>query len=582
MATFSSSRKRRRLAGGASLVSRSLKAMGGLLLGLLLLLLLPALSMPQESLQAEELIRAIVLEARIPSLKWPRFPHYQDELRAFYEPLGYALVWFENGQPRKQVAEILALLKEADKKGLSSEDYDLPWLSSRWQMLQAGSAAAPQELARFDVALSLALFRYVSDLRVGRINPRNLYFDLDIQLKRYDLPAFVREAIAQDRLPEVVAAAEPPFPVYQYLKQALAAYKKLANNPDLLPLPAAKKVRPGDAYSGTAALKRLLTALGDLPATDATETDNARYEGALVEAVKRFQERHGLAVDGILGPDTLTEINTPLDKRVRQIELALERSRWLPDPPMGPFIVVNIPQFKLWAFDGDWSLGYPPIEMGVIVGRSAKTHTPVFADQVEYLEFSPYWNVPRSITTKEILPRLQRDPGYLARQGMEFVGRDGATSRVDEFTLVALKRGELRLRQRPGRKNALGGVKFMFPNPYNVYLHGTPAQQLFDRTRRDFSHGCVRVEDPIGLTEFLLADDPAWTKQRIVKAMNAGTPKRIHLKKPVPILLFYTTALAQANGRVFFAQDLYGHDNTLDQALRKGQPRLPSAASLTP
>lgn len=538
--------------------------------GFLLLSLIPATGLAQDSGPVEEVIRASVQETRMPSLRWPRFPSYPAELQALYEPQGFGLVWFEDGRPRKQVAEILALLKEADEKALNSEDYNLSWLNGRWEALQRG-VATPQERARFDVALSRALFGHISDLRLGRINPKNLYFDIDIQPKRYDLPALLREAVAKDRLREVVAAAEPPFPVYQYLKQALASYKKLATNADLLPLPVAKKVRPGEAYSGTAALKRLLVALGDLPASSTADPDNGRYEGALVEAVKRFQERHGLAVDGVLGPNTFTEINTPLSKRVRQIELALERMRWLPDPPMGSLIVVNIPQFKLWAFDWPESLDHPPVEMGVIVGRSAKTRTPVFADQVEYLEFSPYWNVPRSIATKEILPMLRRNPGYLARQGMELVGTGGATSQVDESTLVALQLGKLRLRQRPGNKNALGGVKFMFPNPYNVYLHGTPAQQLFDRTRRDFSHGCVRVEDPIGLTQFLLADDPEWTEERIVKAMKARRPTRVNLKKPVPILIFYTTALAEADGRVFFAQDIYGHDRTLDEALRKGE-----------
>jgi murein L,D-transpeptidase YcbB/YkuD len=538
-----------------------------------MLSLVPASGLSQESPQAEEVIRAIMFEVRMPALKWPRFPYYQDGLRTFYEPL-YTPAWFENGQPRRQVAEILALLKEANDKGLSSDDYDLPWLTRQWQALQAGSAT-PQELARFDVALSLGLFQYISDLRVGRINPKRLYFDIDIQPKRYDLSAFIREAVAKDRLREMVAAAEPLSPVYRYLKQALATYKALAAMP-LLPLPAEKRVRPGDTYAGTAALKHLLTALGDLPASEASEPDNGRYQGALVAAVKRFQERHGLAADGVLGPDAFAELNTPLAQRLRQIELALERMRWLPDPPMGPFIAVNIPQFKLWAFDGLWSLGHPPLEMGVIVGRSAKTRTPVFADQVEYLEFSPYWDVPRSIATKEILPILQRDPDYLARQGMELISTGGATyNRADEFTLVALQRGELRLRQRPSRRNALGGVKFMFPNSYNVYLHGTPVQRLFGRIRRDFSHGCVRVEDPIRLTQFLLADDPHWPKERIVKAMKVRRPIRVNLTRPVPILLFYTTALAEADGRIFFAQDLYGHDRRLDQALRKGAPYLP-------
>jgi murein L,D-transpeptidase YcbB/YkuD len=193
---------------------------------------------------------------------------------------------------------------------------------------------------------------------------------------------------------------------------------------------------------------------------------------------------------------------------------------------------------------------------------------------VEYVDFSPYWNVPRSITLKELLPKLKRDPGYLARQGMEIVGA-GVTTSVDASTLAELERGTVRLRQRPGAKNALGGVKFVFPNRYDVYLHSTPAHELFSRTRRDFSHGCIRVEDPVAVAEFVLFDRPDWDAERIRRSMSLPEPVRVTLERPIPILIFYTTAVVDPQGRTHFLPDIYGHDKKLAEALNKAPTALP-------
>ena len=261
--------------------------------------------------------------------------------------------------------------------------------------------------------------------------------------------------------------------------------------------------------------------------------------------MKRFQARHGLENDGVLGQRTHTALRTPLAWRIRQIELALERLRWLPHPGGERVVAISIPMFRLWAWEAMPPTRPPTLSMGVIVGRALRTQTPVFVEQMRDVIFRPYWNVPPSIARHEILPILERDPDYLRRQGMEIVSGPGDDAQAVAATpenLARLRQGALRLRQRPGPRNALGLVKFMFPNQDNVYMHGTPAPELFSRSRRDFSHGCVRVEDPIALAEWVLEDRPEWTRDRIVAAMEGSHSLQVTLLRPIQVILFYTTA----------------------------------------
>jgi murein L,D-transpeptidase YcbB/YkuD len=266
----------------------------------------------------------------------------------------------------------------------------------------------------------------------------------------------------------------------------------------------------------------------------------------------------------------LAALNVPLASRVRQIELSMERLRWLPELPPGPFIAVNLPSFRLWAFK---AAGAPPVlATRVIVGKAVRTQTPLFIGTLRHIEFNPYWNVPPSILRAEIVPALLRDPDYLVKNDMEVVGPGVQT--VSAATLAALRAGALRVRQRPGPRNSLGLVKFVFPNDADVYLHGTPARQLFGRARRDFSHGCVRVEDPLALARWVLRGRPAWTVERIEAAMAADAPQRVDLPRPLPVILFYVTAMAMpADGALHFAADIYGHDARLEQALAARSPR---------
>jgi murein L,D-transpeptidase YcbB/YkuD len=356
------------------------------------------------------------------------------------------------------------------------------------------------------------------------------------------------------------------------MKEALAFYRGLAGA-ELPEVPVTATVRPGDAFAGLPALRARLTAFGDLQAAatagDAAEEPASVYEGEIVDAVRRFQERHGLAADGVLGKATLAALAVPPAKRLRQIELALERMRWVPDLGDGPLIAVNIPAFQLWAFDSLATTPSPALTMRVVVGKSFDSRTPVFLETMEYVVFRPYWNVPPSIVRGELLPVLRRDPDALAKRDMEIVrGSGDATALAPTPDNVAqLAKGALKVRQRPGPRNALGLAKFIFPNTDNVYLHGTPAQSAFARVRRDLSHGCVRLEDPTAIARFVLQDQPAWTPERIRAAMAGEKPQQVNLQRKIPVLLFYSTALVDLDGRVLFYEDIYGHDARLEREL---------------
>jgi murein L,D-transpeptidase YcbB/YkuD len=242
--------------------------------------------------------------------------------------------------------------------------------------------------------------------------------------------------------------------------------------------------------------------------------------------------------------------------------------RWLPDLPPGPVVAINVPSFKLWAFSDPRQPGSADLETNVVVGRATHTPTPVFMQDMRYVEFSPYWNVPPSILRKEMIPTLRRDPGYLTREDLEFVGRDGKVStEVSDVTLAATLVGQLRLRQRPGPKNALGGIKFVLPNAMDIYLHSTPAQALFERPRRDFSHGCIRVAGAVALARFVLSDKVEWTQARIEEAMASGRRQTAQLSRPIPVIIFYSTVVVKRDGSVLFPPDIYGYDLTLERAL---------------
>lgn len=488
-----------------------------------------------------------------------------------YPPANPGPVWFTARGPRPAVRVALQALRNAGDRGLVPDDYRPDTLAREIDALDVPRADA-EAILHADRALTATMLRFLSDLRFGRVPPQRLAPHFRTPARDAPFVAQLRDAVADGRLAAAIDAAEPTFPVYARLKRLLPHYRVLASEPPIVvPPPASKRsVAVGDSYAGVPALRALLVRVGDL-AADAPAPAGDGYTPLLAAAVQRFQARHGLQADGVLGRNTLAALNVPLAARVDQIVLSLERLRWLPELPSGPLIAINIPSFRLWAFDDASNPTQPALSMPVVVGKAVRNETPVFIGTMRYVEFSPYWNVPSSILRDEILPDLASDPAYLLREGMEVVSTngDGRTSdAIDAAGLAALLSGEARLRQRPGPRNPLGGIKFALPNGMDIYLHATPARDLFARSRRDFSHGCIRVGDPQALAAFVLRGKPQWTADAIGEAMNSGVNRTVALPVPVPVIMFYTTAIVDREGNARFLPDIYDQDRLLAAALR--------------
>ena len=376
---------------------------------------------------------------------------------------------------------------------------------------------------------------------------------------------------------------------YERTSRALDQYRALAAEDDGVILPPTEKpLEPGDSYTDIPGLTRLLSRVGDLSA-GGDIADSELYQGELVEAVKRFQSRHGLKPDGRIDTATFEQLNTPLRVRVRQLELALERLRRRTYDPARPAIVLNLPEFRLRAFDGtNKSEPDPELDMKAVVGQAPDHITPVLLSRLEIVIFCPYWTVPVAIQRNELLPEITRDPSWISANNFELVTPHGEVARDranSEQLLSELGKGELMLRQKPGPKNTLGLVKFMFPNEYGIYMHDTSAKWLFDPERRDFSHGCIRVENPEDLAEWVLRKQSGWSRDRIEAAMQGTEPVTVSVKRPIQMVTTYSTATVLKNGEVHFFQDIYGEDAALEKQLTQrtraasGTPRQRRAAS---
>lgn len=540
---------------------------------------LPALPPQQLSQDSQAVLRAIVEAGNLPELRWPNFSDYGKHLAKFYEAYGYSLPWVRGMAPTAQAQQAIEVLKKAEEKGLAAEDYDGPRWSERIAKLKP-AAAAPSEAdaVRFDAALTICVMRYISDLHIGKVNPKHFDFGLDIEAKKYDLPAFVKEHVVDATdVGGVLAQVEPPYPGYRRTIEALGRYLKLAKDSSREPfsLPPGKKVlAPGDAYAGVAQLARRLRDVGDLAEDANVAADEAKYEQPLVDAVKKFQLRHGRTADGRIDALTLADLNVSISSRIRQMQLTLERWRWLPPSYAQASIIANIPEFRLRAYDENFKIG---TTMEVVVGKAYHGHnTPVFSDMMEYVVFRPYWSVPYGIAKGEYFAKLERDPDYLAKKGFEVVNNKQevvVSGGVSSDVLDQLRAGKLFLRQKSGPDDALGLVKFIFPNDYSVYMHDSPEHELFSKARRDFSHGCIRLERPADLAVWVLRNNPGWDADRVRAAMQSGPPgQQVNLVHPIPVLILYATVIVSEDGVVHFYDDIYEHDAALEKVLEKGYP----------
>jgi len=526
--------------------------------------------------EGQAALRAAIDSGNLPQLRWPDFSDYRKLLKEFYDSYGNSLPWVRGMQPSTQAQQVIALLLQADQKGLSADDYDGPRWSERVAKLNpAASQPSEADALQFDIALTVCVMRYVSDLHIGKVNPKHFDFGFDIEAKKYDLPQFLKtDVVDASDVQGALAQVEPPYPGYQRTIQALHTYLQYAKEYDGAPLPATgKTIAPGDAYPGVPQLVRLLRLVGDLPPDAIVATDATVYQAPLVDAVKHFQTRLGRTADGKITPQTLADLNVPLATRVREMQLILERWRWLPIGLHDAPIVANIPEFRLRAYDENFKVA---LTMNVVVGKAYDHNTPVFEDSMQYLVFRPYWSVPYSIAKAEFIPKIVRDPDYLEKKGFAVVDSRQevvASGAIPSDVLQQLRSGKLFIRQNPGPKNSLGLVKFIFPNSYNIYMHDTPEQTFFSKSRRDFSHGCIRLERPADLAVWVLRRNSGdWNLERVRAAMNGSATQQINLARPIPVLIVYGTVIVTEDGTVHFYDDIYGHDATLEKVLDKGYP----------
>jgi L,D-transpeptidase YcbB len=479
---------------------------------------------------------------KVPNLRWPNFSDYQAIVTQFYDDRNFEVAWTRDGAPTASANGFIEAFGDADAKGLIPEDYD----ASRWAArVQALKGNSPDAISLFDVAMTVNVMRYISDLRIGRVNPTHFNFGINVQSDSEQ---------------------------YRETEKALGRYLELekqqaASGAEPLPT-VAKALSVGQVYPAVDALLARLQLEGDLPA-DAAQPKDHLYDAQLSKGVKSFQHRHGIAEDGKLTAQTVTSLNVPLTDRVTQLQNSLERWRWLPDPYLNAPLIVNLPEFVLHGYTPEHK---PDFTMKVVVGKVVGEHeTPVFAQMMKYLVFRPYWNVPVDIARKELAPHVATNKGYLASKNFEVTDSKGAV--LTSYTAKQVAQGGVMVREKPGPKNSLGLVKFMFPNEYSIYLHSTPATQLFEQSRRDFSHGCVRVQKPEELAAWVLQGQGDWDLEKVQEAMRSGPDnKTIVLKTPIPIVIFYVTGLVEDDGHVHFFDDIYGYDAEMQQVLKKGPP----------
>jgi murein L,D-transpeptidase YcbB/YkuD len=493
-------------------------------------------------------------------------------VQAFYVARADEPVWFEGSALTPAGQRLVAALRASADEGLDPLRYEPVMLAGGTpRVLRASLAGDGLEVqaSALEIGLTAALARYAADLGRGRVDPARVTVLWRLRPRGFDVLPVLQQAAASGRPDEVLDSLRPAHPQYAALREALRHYASLAESEtDLAPMPPVR-LRPGARGPAVRALRARLAFWGDL---DETARAGDVLDRVTVDAVRRFQTRHGFTADGVVGPEMVAALNVPVRDRLRQIALNLERWRWQERLPSGRHVLVNIPTFELHAYDG----AAEALSMRVITGK-ADTPTPVFDQPMTSVVFSPYWNVPTNIALDETLPAVRRDRGHLRRANLEVLRGD----EVVDPARVDWKGGAagISFRQRPGPGNSLGLVKFNIANPFNVYLHDTPNAALFGSARRTMSHGCVRLQKPEALARWVLAGAPGWTPERIAAAMHAGRESAVPLAEPIPVTIGYFTAWVDSDGAVQFRPDVYRHDAA--QAPLMDLPDVPASAGTT-
>jgi murein L,D-transpeptidase YcbB/YkuD len=500
-------------------------------------------------------------------------------LPTFYVKQNYKPAWSDNNGLLPQAEVLINIIRDADREGLKPNDYHFSQLETALRGIRQDKVVSypnyqsddnspnPRDLANIDLLLTDAFILYGSHLLHGRINPKTVDAAWLIEDQEQDLIEVLRTALSSNKVEEALKNLMPRHPSYTSLTQALIKYREIADKGGWPTLSDGPKMEKGEHSERVTVLRKRLAITGDL--NEELTNDSELFDDSLEQALRNFQRRHGLRTDGIVGQYTLAALNVPVEKRIGQIELNMERLRWLPQNLGSRYILVNVANFELYVAENNQTL----MSMRVIVGKPY-WNTPVFTAEMTYLVLNPHWNIPQTIFAEEKLPKIKKDPEYFSKDRIRVLkGWSPKAQEIDPTTIdwskVTEQNFNYRLRQEPGTGNPLGQIKFMFPNPYHVYLHDTPQKGLFSRTDRNLSHGCIRIEKPLDLAEYVLHLSPAWTPRKIRTAINKGATKSVGLPEPIPVYLVYFTAWVEEDSSIEFRNDIYGRDEALYQALRE-------------
>jgi murein L,D-transpeptidase YcbB/YkuD len=490
-------------------------------------------------------------------------------LRRFYQP-----AWSDERGPTRLADELVTVIRQAKLEGLRPEDYPLrnieTLLAAVRDDVHKGGEIVPGAWAELDLLLTDTFLSYAAHLLAGRVNPEVLAPTWKTSRRSADLAAVLEAALSSGDIAGTFASLAPPYSGFRRLREALVHQRDVAGRGGWPSVPDGPTLKVGDHDSSVVALRERLRLGGDLEPV-AGEMDPELFDEALDLGLKRFQRRHGLKAHGALDAATRAELNVSAERRVEQLELNLERWRWLPQDLGRRHILVNIPAFELQVVEDD----SVALRMRVMVGRP-DWQTPVFSGSLQYVVFNPNWSVPNNIAVEELLPRIQNDISYLAHQNMRvFQGSGSEAQEIDpasvDWAAVTPEAFPFRLVQDPGPLNALGRVKFMFPNPFNVYLHDTPSRRLFEKTERNLSHGCIRIEKAIALAEYLFRQDSTWDRKAILRTLDEEGELAVPLRQPLPVHILYWTAWADPDGTIQFRRDINDADRPLAEALRAQQ-----------
>jgi len=501
-------------------------------------------------------------------------------VRQIYEDRQFRPLWVGIRPVPERTRELIANLCDAEREGLRPADYRLGELRRTVERLRPSlNKQRPEAFAVLDLELTRRFLDYGADLLAGRLDPKAVASEWYIRARRWSIEGTLRGAAQAGEFQGMVAPLRPNLPGYAELVKALAGYREILGHGGWPEVPGRSRLRRGDQGARVAVLRRRLRITGDLAGSEGSKPV---YNRGVAKAVARFQSRHGIPGDGIVGAATLAALNVPVQVRIRQIQLSLERYRWLP-AEFGPrYIYVNIPDYELYGYDG----GKPVLKMRVVVGDEYGKATPVFADSMTFVVFRPYWYVPQRILVREILPRIRKKRSYLVRHQFEVVDakRESLVLNPRSINWSRVDPTKVRVRQRGGSPtNPLGLVKFMFPNQFAVYLHDTPTRKLFNRPKRTLSHGCVWVEKPVELADYVLAGQDDWNEKKIREAMEtehsageggSADGPTVTLEQPLPVYIVYLTAFVQ-DGSLNFRRDPYGRDREVIARLGKLSPSDP-------